>query len=198
MNKKKLIVVSILSFMTMYLSAQEAKYEIKSAIIKKEIVMMGQKLEAITYFDDFGKKESAEITIANGIAVGMDKHIRTIMDKSTIITIDLDSKVANRVNLPDEPINYLQLTPEIIEKYKVKEIGEEEIAGKLCQKYALEISQMGQTMQIKTWVWKGIGLKSEISSNGMVVSIETATEIQEEAEVPADKLIVPEGITIMG
>ena len=198
MNKRKAIVVVILSFMTLYLSAQEVKYEIKSAIIKKEVVAMGQKFEAVTYIDDFGQKESAEITLKNGIADGVDKHIRTIADGSSVINVDLDLNVANRMNLPDKPINYLQLTPEIREKYKIEETGEEKITGKLCQKYSFEVTQMGQTMQIKTWVWKGIVLKSEMSGNGMVVSIETATEIQEDVDVPADKLIVPEGITITG
>jgi hypothetical protein len=183
--------------MTITLSAQDAvKYEIESAVIKKEITMMGQKLNAIWYIDDFGRKESVEMTIKNGIAQGVDKHIRTLMEGSSVITVDLDLKVGNRMELPEKPVNYLQITPEISEKYKIKENDEEEIAGKKCRKYSSEITQMGHTMQMKTWVWKGLVLKSETSAGGMVVAVETATEIEENASVPEDKFKVPAGAVI--
>ncbi|MDR0698268.1 MAG: hypothetical protein LBG28_03460 [Tannerella sp.] len=187
----------LLSSMTITLSAQDAaKYEIESAIIKKEITMMGQKLNAIWYIDEFGRKESVEITIKNGIAQGVDKHIRTLMEGTSVVTVDLDMKVGNRMELPEKPVNYLQLTPEITEKYNIQENGEEEIAGKKCRKYSLELSQMGQTMQVKAWVWKGLVLKSETSAGSMAVVVETATEIEENASVSDDKFITPAGAVI--
>lgn len=42
---------------------------------------------------------------------------------------------------------------------------------------------------------ESIPLKNETSSNGMVIVTEQATEIQENAEVPAMKFLVPEGVT---
>jgi hypothetical protein len=58
------------------------------------------------------------------------------------------------------------------------------------------MTQMGQTLQIKTWIWKGIVLKSETSGNGMVFATETATEIKENTAIPEDKFKVPEGAII--
>lgn len=178
------------------LIAQEAKYELKSAIIKKETVTMGQKLESTWYIDDYGKKESSETVMKVGGVAGVEKHLLTIMDGNFVINVDLDMKTASRMKMPQEPVNYLNLSPEIIEKFKVKENGEEEVAGKPCKKYSLEITQMGQTAQVSTWVWKGLVLRSEMGANGMVVMKETVTEIEENPVVPTDKFVVPDGITI--
>jgi hypothetical protein len=191
MKTKRTIFVCLLSsLMTIALSAQDvAKYELESAIIQKEVIMMGQKMNAIWYIDEFGQKESVEMTMA-------DKHVRTLMEGTSVIAVDLNLNVGNRMELPEKPVNYLQLTPEVREKYKIREGDEEEIAGKKCRKYSLEAMQMGQPLQVTTWVWKGLVLKSESAGNGMVFAIETATEIQENVPVPADKLIVPENAVI--
>jgi hypothetical protein len=197
MNTKRTIAVCLLAFVVMGVSAQEAKYEIKSAIITKEVAAMGMKFESISYIDDFGQKECAEITIKNGIAPGVDKHIRTLMEGEAVVSIDLDLKQSTRVELPEKPVNYLQLTPEVREKNKIKEAGEEEVAGKKCKKYTLEMATPnGQTLYVSAWVWKGLMLKSETSGNGTLLATETATEIQENATVPAEKFTVPEGFTL--
>lgn len=52
MNVKLLLSVWLL-FVTTVLKAQESKYELKSAIIKKETVAMGQKLESTWYIDEY-------------------------------------------------------------------------------------------------------------------------------------------------
>jgi hypothetical protein len=99
--------------------------------------------------------------------------------------------------LPEKPINYLQLTPEIREKYKIKDAGEETVVGKTCKKYSLEITQMGQILKTTNCVWKGLVLKAEISSGGMLVSTEIAIDIQENVPVSADKFTIPEGFIIL-
>lgn len=194
--KSRMLFAVLLVLTTTLLSAQEAKYGIKSAIIKKDMVAMGQKVECAWYVEDYGKKEAVEIAMKTGGVAGIEKHIRTISEGAFVINIDLDMKTAMRMNLPQKPINYLQLTPDVIEKFKIKETGEEEIAGKPCKKYALEITQMGQTVQMSVWIWKGLALKSETASNGMVVMVETATQIDESSAVPADKFVMPEGIKL--
>jgi hypothetical protein len=193
----KSLLVCLLLLATITLSAEDAKrYEVKTAIIKKEIVAMGMKLAVTTYFDDYGKKEAVEITVKDGITVGVDKHTRTLMTDSTVLNIDLDLKVATKIPLPQKPVNYLALTPEIMEQFKMQEAGESEIAGKPCKKYTLEITQMGQKITITTHVWKGISLKTETVANGTTVATETATEIQEDASVSSEKFVLPEGTVI--
>lgn len=183
-------------FATIVLKAQQAKYEFKSAIVKKEVIAMGQKLESTWYIDDYGKKESFETMMKVGGVAGVEKHLLTIMDGSSVINVDLDLKADSHIKIPQEPINYLKFTSGIIEKFNVKEIGEEEIVGKPCKKYSLENTQMGQIVQVSTWGWRGLVLKSETGVNGMVVMKETTTEIEENPVVSAEKFVVPEGITI--
>jgi hypothetical protein len=194
---KRTICVLLLSGIAVAVSAQKAKYELKSAIIKKETAVMGQKFETMWYFDDFGVKESVEITVKNGIVEGVDKHVRTILDSVSMTNVDLDLRQAKKVILPEKPVNYLQLTPEIREKYKIKDTGEETVAGKICKKYSLEVVQMGQTLKINICVWKGLVLKTETSGGGMLISTETAIDIQEDVPVPADKFTIPEGFIVL-
>src|SRR5574344_124233 len=196
MNTRKTATAILLLFVTIALSAQEAKYEMKSAIIKKKTEFSGQVLESTTFIDDYGKKESTEVIFKNGMGPGVDKSMMTIMDSTSVITVDMDTKVANRVNLPTKPINYLQISDEIRDQYKLKEAGEEAIGDKTCKIYTLEISQMGQTLQLKVWVWKGIALKSETSAGGTLLATETTTDIQENAAVLQDKFSLPAGVTI--
>jgi outer membrane lipoprotein-sorting protein len=194
---KKTICVFLLSGTVIAVSAQKARYELKSAVIKKETAVMGQKFEAMWYFDDFGLKESVEITVKNGIIEGVDKHVRTIVDSVSMTNVDLDLRQAQKIILPEKPLNYLQLTPEIIEKYKIKETGEETVAGKTCKKYSMEVSQMGQTLKVTNCIWKGLVLKTETSGGGMLISAETVIEIQENVPVPADKFTIPEGFIVL-
>ena len=196
MNTRKTATAILLLFVTIALSAQEAKYEMKSAIIKKKTEFSGQVLESTTFIDDYGKKEATEIIFKNGMGPGVDKSMMTIMDSTSVITVDMDTKVANRVNLPTKPINYLQISDEIRDQYKLKEAGEEAIGDKTCKIYTLEISQMGQTLQLKVWVWKGIALKSETSAGGTLLATEITTDIQENAAVLQDKFSLPAGVTI--
>jgi hypothetical protein len=196
MNTRKLFTTLVLTFVAVALSAQEARYEIKSGIIKKETSAMGQKFEATQYFDDYGKLESVEMSIKDAIAPGVDKHIRTITDSTSVTMIDLDLKTAQRMQLPMQPINYLKITDKMRQDYKLKESGEEVILGKTCKIYSAEISMMGQTATIKAWIWKGISLKTETYAGGMLAATELTTEFKENVAVSKEKLTVPEGVVV--
>ena len=100
---------------------------------------MGQKVQGVQYFDDYGRKEASELTMKVGGVANVEKHIRTIADGDKIISIDLDMKVANKATLPVKPVNYLNLTDEVRELHKIKEVGTEEILGRKCTKYTLEV-----------------------------------------------------------
>ena len=147
---------------TILLNAQEAKYGIKSAIIKKDVVAMGQNVECTWYMDDYGKKESTELTMKTGGVAGVEKHIRTIADGSSAINIDLDMKTAMKMKLPEKPINYLQLTPEIVEKYKIKETGEEDIAGKPCKSMVWKSRRWGRQFRCLSGSGRGLCLNPKL------------------------------------
>jgi hypothetical protein len=191
MKTKLLFAALLLSVFT--LSAQEAKYEIKSAIITKSMDMMGQKIDGVQYIDDFGVKESIMLKMPMQGVEGMYMRLRSITKGDTVITANLDLKTGNKIVLPEKPVNYLKLTDEVREKYKIKEHAKEEIAGKLCNKYSLVISQMGQQASTTTWVWKGIVLKSVISVSGMSMT-EEVIDIQENVKIDSENFTIPNDI----
>ncbi|MGP1463462.1 hypothetical protein [Tannerella sp.] len=192
--KIRLLITGLLLLWGIWVSAQEVtKYGIKSAVIKKEVTAMGQKMQNTLYFDDYGKKEATELHIK---VTNMEKLMRTIAEGKTNVSIDVEEKKAYRMPAPDEPNNYRNLTQEDRKKYNIREGGEEEIAGKLCKKYTLDIPQGDMKFQATVWIWEGIMLKFESVNEGQVVVTDEAKEIRENEAIPADKFTIPEGFTV--
>ena len=217
---KKVVVLSLLTLFAVSVMAQDAKYEFKTAIIKMESSFGGTKSPSTVYIDDFGKKEARE-SVRND-RDGNASNMLNITDGTTTTSVNLTAKTATKMELRQgqggqgqgqggqgqggarqgqgsqgQSINYLKLTPEIKAARNIKELGEETVAGKPCKKYSLETSFGERTSKITNWVWKGFVLKSETrNDNGEVTMSSVATEIQENATVPASKFVVPSGITV--
>ena len=169
----------------------DARYELKSGIIKFEGVARGIKGEVTQYFDDYGKKLAAVSVVGQELE---KKEVKIIQFEDTIYSII--EKIGLKRALPEKAINYLQLTPDVIEKYKIRDLGEETVAGKSCKKYSLEVTQMGQTVKTEVCVWKGIALKS-VTKSGDNVESQTAIEILENATIDPKEFEIPEGVSFM-
>jgi len=141
-----------LAFMATSLLAQEApkKYGIKSGTVKAVTEVMGQKAEGISYFDNYGALEAGK-SQANGMEV-----LTITRDGKTYMVVPSVKQV--REMPTQESVNYLNLTDDVIEKYKIKEIGKDVVAGKDCIKYSMEVSQMGQTAKLTVSVWNGYAM----------------------------------------
>ena len=176
------------------LSAQEARYEIKSAVISKVIFdALGQRIEGVQYIDDYGEKESVSVNMPNFETVNTFSIIRTINSGNTVIKINMDDKTGQRNVLMEKPVNYLNITQEVRAKYNIKEIGQEEIAGKLCDRYSMEYMQKQLRIIANTWVWKGIVLKSEYT-DGAIYITEIATDVNENVTVNRDNFVIPDDV----
>ena len=181
MNKK--LVLATLFFLSVFaISAQEARYEVKSAIIKKTTEMMGLKSETVQYIDDYGAKEAI---ITDG------SH--TIIKENMRINISSESKTGVKRALPKNRINFMKLTPEMIEENELKEESREEFAGKICIKYTMAMNVMGRKVTSTVWVWKGVPIKTIVSEIGYT---ELVTEIQENVAINAEVFLVPDDVTI--
>ena len=183
MNKK--ITLAALFFLSVFaLSAQEARYGIKSAIIKKTTEAMGLKTEMTQYIDDYGVKEAL---------ITEYRHI--ITKDNARITIALKNKTGTKEALSKNRSNFLKLTPEMIKENEMKEEGKEEVAGKMCDKYTMvtDLNITGKKTVTTIWIWKGIVLKRVIPSVGLT---EFATEIQENVAIKPEIFIVPNDITM--
>jgi hypothetical protein len=82
------------------------------------------------------------------------------------------------------------------DKFKIKELGQEQVAGKMCTKYSMETTGFGQqAMPVTVWVWKGIILKRVSSFNDNTFTT-VAVEINENAPINADVFTIPSNVTI--
>ena len=150
------------------------KYGIKSGEFTTEMDMMGQKINATTYFDDYGAKQ---ITKTKMEMMGMSMDMGTLQLGDKNYMINYGDKTVQEMPA-QESVNYMNLTPDMVKKYKVQEVGKETVGGKECIKYTAEISQMGQTAKTTVWVWQGIPMKSVIDAGGMGIS-QTVKNIKE-------------------
>lgn len=187
------LLTALFLFTTIGLFAQDAKYEIKSGIIKKSTERGGQTSETITYFDDYGKLEAITSSFTRE---GNTTNIRNISKEGKSFSLNIDNKTYSNSSMWMMPnINFLKLTQEVKDTNKIKELGDETIAGKPCKKYSYEITRGEFTSTITVWIWKGITLKTA-TSFGEWSSTETATQIQENVAVDAALFTVPSDYTL--
>lgn len=187
---KKFISIALLSLMTIAAVAQEAprKYDIKSGIAKAKTTVMGQAVESTVYFDNYGAIEASKTKTS--IPGAGEIEVSTISkDGKNYAVIPALKQVQEQP--AQESINYLNLTDEIVSKYKVKEVGKETVCGKECIKYTEEISQQGQTVAATAWVWKGFPMKTSMAIAGMEIVMEVV-EFTEDAFILPQTFEIPE------
>lgn len=113
--------------------------------------------------------------------------------------VDAQNKMAFRVKNEsgfESPLENIQ--PDNEEDFNVaielaggKIVGSENQLGYKCTVVELPDYSEGETIPTKIWYYKGIPLRIENELQTMVVK-----EFKENVEIPADKLKVPEGITV--
>ena len=184
---KKILMIAALCLIGMGAMAQGKKgkgaeapvpmYEVKSGIVTMEMEMMGRKVVQEIYFDDFGAKQAMKMEMRG-------KKIRAIEIDGENIMIDDEAMTAFRMPAMggNEKINFLDKSEKNIKKNKIKELGTEVIAGKECTKYSVAIFMMGQVVKQQVWVYKGITLKTAISTDYGEMGM-TATSIVEDVEI---------------
>lgn len=188
---KKILIIAVMCLMGMSAKAQVNLYEVKSGIVTMEMDMMGRKVVQEIYFDDYGAKQAT-------IMEFQGKKMRAIDVKGENVMIDDENKTATKMpamGMTNEKINFLDKSEKNIRKNKIKEIGTEVVAGKECTKYTVAVFVMGQVLKQTVWVYKGITLKSSISTDfGEMVQV--ATNLVEDVEIPAETFVLPEGIKV--
>ena len=172
----------------------DARCELKSGIIKFDAVTQGIKVETTQYFDDYGKKQAAVAVVDQGM---VKTETKTLQFEDTIYQINVALKMGQKIVSPEKPINYLQLTPDVIEKYKILELGKETVAGRQCIRYSEQITLMGQTVNVDVWIWKGVALKSIMKLGDTEIMNQTATEVQEDATIDPKMFEIPADVKMM-
>lgn len=157
-----------------------------------EMEMMGQAMVQDIYFDDYGAKQ---VTVSN--FQGQKMRV-LVIDGSNVMVNDADKTA---VRMPamgmgsENRINWLNLDEKTIKKNKIKEAGEEVVAGKTCKKYEYKVMMMGQPISATAWVYKGITLKTSTKTDFGDMG-QTATKIEEDIKVDPAMFTIPEGVKI--
>ena len=174
--KRILTTLCAMLLITVAALAQDApkRYGIKSGQFKTETSMMGQKIVATTYFDDYG---NTQLTKTKMSMMGVSMDMGTLMKGGKTYMINYGDKQVQEMPA-QETINYMDLSDEAVKKYKVKSEGVEEVAGKSCVVFSLEVSQQGQTAKSKASVWEGIPMKTVTEAMGLNVTA-TVVELKE-------------------
>ena len=191
---KKLMIIAGLMALCLGAAAQEKIYSVKAGKVTMELDMMGQKIVQQNYFDDYGVKQATVMEM-------MGQKMRSIEVDGKNVMIDDAAKTA--ISMPgmgpqmggNNKINFLNLDEKTIKKNKIKEEGQEEVAGKMCTKYSYRMLMMGQGVTVHAWVYKGITLKTAIKTDfGEMVT--KATKVEEDIQVDPALFVLPEGVEV--
>ena len=169
--------------------AQEARYEFEKAVITTKTEMMGNPMITTYYISDYGKQEASEFKMDMSAMGGNVMNMRSVTQADGAVQFDINAKEGRKI---DGQVNFLNLTPEVLKKHKIKEKGEEIINGRPCKKYEVNTEQMGMSVSSTVWIWKGFPVKTVV--DGGMFQIETVMDTFDENgtipegifEVPAD------------
>ena len=192
MNKVLIVVLSIFTAFTAF-AQDNRRTEMKSGIITMASELLGREVITKKYFDDYGVK-SSEFTSATFYENGERKE--TLLygrarSGDCVFFVDHLNKALRVTAKDSDIINFLGLTDDIIEKYQIKRLGEEEVCGKPCTKYSLILDNNGKRAKGQAWVWKGITLKTRVKSFPLEYEIE-AIDIQLDVPIDSSVFVVPD------
>lgn len=160
------------------------RYGIKSGIIFYD-APMNTKQEL--YFDDFGTKEVSITSIDLGVAKTKSIDIRK--DGFSYTYEEGKTEGTKKSWYAPASTDYSKADPKSIERYKIKDLGTETLAGKECKKFSAEFGGS----PILSWTWNNILIKSVTKMGGKDFVIE-ATKIQD-GNVDSKIFELPAGVT---
>jgi len=201
---KKLSLILFLSFICgstiLFAQRESKKFAIKSGHIEIDLTGSTEGTKSI-WFDEYGLKYREEIistttTKVFGFKNTEEDHNISLMMGKDYTSIDMLKNTGSTGELhfyEDIEENYYNMTEsekkefeeDILQSFGGEHLGNEEVLGKKCD----VVSVFGS----KLWIYKGIVLKSEISTLGQK-SFEEANLYEENITVPASLFNIPEGI----
>jgi len=155
---------------------------------------LGMDQKIIITFDNFGNKETTDTYVE---MMGIKSHSRTIVKDGFAYNLNMDEKTGTKVKMlgsGGSAIDYSNLSKEVEEKMNMKKLGKETILGKECEIFSFDYKEM--STKGTTSVWKGIPLKSEVTTMGMKVTM-IAEKLDEKSDIPDTFFEVPKDFKII-
>ena len=165
------------------------------------------------YFDDYGKKtvtvtSRGEAGTTRSLAIGEDNYQINDAEKSATKMPSFGGRRGGQggggrgmgmgmmggmgMGAQTTPMfDWENLDAKTIKKNKIKELGEEEVAGVMCKMYSVTQSNQGYQTQMTLWIYKNLTMKSETVTDygtmGQTVEKLEETEVDPSLfELPAD------------
>ena len=204
---KKMFLAAALMAVVSLANAQapaNAPYGVKSGVYTMSMAFGDNEMITEYYFDNYGLK-TAQVQEGGGMmGMGQEGKTRTITDKDgATIRINDEAKTATKFPAGGPmggfgggraQINWNNLTDQVKKDNNIKELGKETIAGKECTKYSMTTEGFQGPQEQTVWIYKGIQLKNEMSSD--FGTFGATCKKFEEKEVPASMFEVPAGIKV--
>ena len=191
---KKFFLIFLLMSIAFGASAQDTfkKYAVKSAIAKTKSITGEQVTDGTLYIDDYGAFECDIKTMDIPNFITYDYGILTRKDRIWVFNIQEGKVDAKESPNPMPDLNFMNVTPELAEKYEIQDLGEEEFMGKKCHKYTYMVLTNRKKVYWTIWAYKGIPLKTVVKQ-GRRESVVEVTELQENVKIPDNILhLIPE------
>ena len=200
---KNLLTITLSLVLAFQLTAQQSakKYAVKSGKIEYELTGNTTGTKTV-FFDDYGDKyfehlKSVSETKMFGVTDRTETDKITIINKSHFWTIDKINGENREGEVPyynssrsmfDDMTEEEQqkFSDELLRSFGGEREGTEKVLGYTCEK----ISVMGS----RSWIYKGVTLKSETKVMGIVAN-ETAINFEKDISISASKFNAPAGIT---
>jgi hypothetical protein len=177
-----------------------AIYESKSGIITYNISFLGKQTQVL-YFDDWGKKEAKYSTTEIEMMGIKSKTEEVELNlEGYIYKYDLEKKSGTKIksigaigSAKGFPTDLDNLTKEVMDQYKLKDLGKKDILGKQAKGFEMDL--MG--MKSEVWIWSNIPLYTKVflSKDSEPMEI-IATKIEIDVPIPADKMQVPADVKL--
>ena len=164
----------------------QKRYELKSGILQLISYTDGHETQETQYFDNYGASEA--VTYVMDIPGLVTYRVWTISkgDRMWMATQEVAGKSKPKESAnPVADLTVLSPSPEVVEKYNMKELRKEEFLGRKCTVFNYDLTQNRTRYTITAWVYKGLVLKQDYTIKKRHVTI-VATELKENAPVPAE------------
>lgn len=172
-------------------SSASKKYEVKSGYIVYKMSMMGMDTKTTMYFKDYGKTE-ASVTELN--LMGQQSTTKMLRKDEFVYQYSVEQKSGTKIKMTEEEMasngEAVKLDEKtIVDEMGGKKIGTEEVLGKECTVYEVNIDNA----ESKYWIWKNLIFKMVARQDEAEVTME-AVEFKETSDFPAGTFEVPADI----
>lgn len=166
--------------------------KVKSGLVEMDMEAMGQTMKMVMYWDDNGTRKAGEM---NAEVMGKKMNMKMIEKNGIQYSYDAAQKKGTTIPakgglMGNRTPDFTKMTDAEKKAINLQEIEGKELLGKKCNGYSFT----KDGVSAKVWMWENIPLLLESDAGGMTVKM-TATKLETDITIPAEKFEVPSDVT---